>query len=51
MLDRPSKNFRFIFGNDPELFTIDCATSKDQKLLNEIGTFNLFLEHKDYVQL
>jgi GTP-sensing pleiotropic transcriptional regulator CodY len=51
MLDRPSKNFRFIFAADPELFTIDCATSEVQKLLNEIGTFNWFLEHEDYVQL
>jgi hypothetical protein len=46
-INRPSRNFKFIFHYDETYFTILCATSEDKKILHQHSHFSI-LAQGDY---
>ena len=51
IIERPSRNFLFVFHQDPDDFTIECSTKEEKQYLHQINAFNVFLEIHDCIRL
>ena len=51
IFEQPSRNFLFVFHQDPDYFTIECSTKEDKQNLHAITTFNVFIEINDSIRL
>ncbi len=51
IFEQPSRNFLFVFHQDPDYFTIECSTKEDKQHLHDITKFNVFIEINDSIRL